>query len=148
MQFNSFLRIFLIIILLTSCTNENPNLKLPKVQKDVVEADTLASKIIDDLNVAKNQKNAKEFKENLKIIEKKYGEQWGFCECVVANDSVNIAIIATTIFEGPKFDKLMDRSNYISEKCQAFLSLDANKTPNERASHERKVKKCLQQAKK
>lgn len=85
----------------------------------------------------------KEFKENLEKIEKKYGEQWGFCECVVANDSVNEALMNLEDFDSPEFDKLNSRSDFIMKKCQAFLGMDANKTPEERALHEKKVKKCL-----
>jgi hypothetical protein len=32
-----------------------------------------------------------ELKENHEKIVKKYGEQWDFCTCVVANDSINDA---------------------------------------------------------
>lgn len=133
------------VYVFNSCTNE-ANSDLNDENKDlIVDSTSLDDK---DLDTSKNVSEIKEYKENLVKIEKKYGEQWGFCECVVANDSVNNAIIALTDFEGPKFDKLMVRSDFITKKCQAFLSMDGSKTPEDRMIHERKVKKCLKEAKK
>lgn len=89
----------------------------------------------------------KEQKENLAKIEKKYGEQWGFCECVVANDSIDRAVKKITDFETPDAEKLLNRFDYVSKKCQAFLGMDANRTPEERQRHEKKVKRCLRETK-
>lgn len=86
---------------------------------------------------------AQELDQNLGKITEKYGEQWGFCDCVKANDSVNNALIEMEDFEGKAFEKLMERSEEVTKRCQAFLSLDAHKTPEERAKHEQKVKNCL-----
>lgn len=86
----------------------------------------------------------REQKENLEKIEKKYGEQWGFCECVVANDSIDKAVKKLVDFDTPEADKLLERFEFVSNKCQAFLGMDANKTPEEREKHEKKVKKCLE----
>ncbi len=135
-------------MLIVGCNNDKSADKLLESESDALAKDTVSSKILEDIKSPEKKKNTKELQENLKQIEKKYGEQWGFCECVVANDSINTAIMNTTDFEGPKFDKLMKRSDFVTNKCQAFLSLDANKTPAERASHERKVKKCLSESKK
>lgn len=142
MKSNYFIPVLLLLFLFSSCKNDE------KVTEEVIieEVDSTTIKHLGS-DTTKKVSEVKEFKENLKVIEKKYGEQWGFCECVVANDSVNNAIIKSTVFEGPKFDKLMVRSDYITQKCQAFLSMDSNKTPDERALHERKVKKCLKEAK-
>lgn len=120
---------------------------MPKKDKEEV-VDTLQLALIKDLDTAKKQSEIKEFKENLVKIEKKYGEQWGFCECVVANDSVNDAVLKLVDFETPQAEKLLERFDYISQKCQAFISMDNNKTPEERAKHEKRVKNCLRDAKK
>ena len=130
-----------------SCTNDANNDVTDPIVELQDSTDIQSSEILSDLDTTRKNHEVKEFKENLKVIEKKYGEQWGFCECVIANDSVNEALINLTNFEGSKFDKLMSRSDFITNKCQAFLSMDSNKTPEERYKHEQKVKKCLKNAK-
>lgn len=146
MKFNYSILILLLCCSIYSCSNESNELVEPLVEA-IDSTDVQSTELLNDIDTTKKSHEVKEFKENLKVIEKKYGEQWGFCECVVANDSVNDAIINLTDFEGPKFDKLMARSDFITQKCQAFLSMDSNKTPEERYKHEQKVKKCLKAAK-
>ena len=145
MKINEFFSILLLSLLVISCNSEQK--KMPKKDKEEV-VDTLQLALIKDLDTAKKQSEIKEFKENLVKIEKKYGEQWGFCECVVANDSVNDAVLKLVDFETPQAEKLLERFDYISQKCQAFISMDNNKTPEERAKHEKRVKNCLRDAKK
>jgi len=147
MKIRYFFIIFIVVFQLYSCGNENTNEVIVADATELEVADTLTSKILEEIDTTQKIHEQKEFTENLKVIEKKYGEQWGFCECVVVNDSVNNALIATTNFEGPKFDRLMERSDFVTQKCQAFLSMDASKTPEERLKHEKKVKKCLKEAK-
>lgn len=77
-------------------------------------------------------------------IEKKYGEQWEFCDCVVKNDSVNEAIMNTD--DDAKLDKILARMDVIDQHCKEMLTTP-NTTPEERDRHERKVKKCLREAK-
>jgi len=147
MKIHYFLIISFFSILLFSCKNDKKKDVIVDISNNIDTIATGNSKMLVEIDSTKRKNEIKEFKENLKVIEKKYGQQWGFCECVVANDSVNNALIATTNFEGIKFDKLMERSDYITQKCQAFLSMDANKTPEERLKHEKKVKKCLKESK-
>lgn len=148
MKFNYCFLILLLSCLIYSCNNDSNNDVVEPVVELIDSTDIKSTQLLNDLDTSGKKHEVKEFKENLKVIEKKYGEQWGFCECVVANDSVNDAIINLVDFEGPKFEKLMTRSDFITNKCQAFLSMDSNKTPEERYKHEQKVKKCLKAAKK
>lgn len=76
-------------------------------------------------------------------IEKKFGEQWDFCDCVVKNDSVNKAIDLAESDE--EFDKILARMDEIDSHCKEMLTTP-NTTPEERKKHERKVKKCLKNA--
>ena len=80
-----------------------------------------------------------EIQEAQEEIVKKYGEQWDFCTCIVKSDSVN-----TALMEAPDdmFDLVMERSEYIDSKCKGLL-IQPNATPEERAAHEKRVKKCL-----
>lgn len=130
----------LLLLFITSCNgNEVTNSDLEEQVELVDSLDVVVGEVSDSLS----HTEVKEMTENLKQIEKKYGQQWGFCDCVIANDSVNEAITNTVDFEGAAFDKLMERSDFIQKKCQAFLSMDANKTPEERMKHEKKVRDCL-----
>src|SRR5690606_2283091 len=76
------------------------------------------------------------------IIEATYGEQWDFCDCVVKNDSVNKA----SMEEDANIDAIFDRMEVIDQHCKGMLATP-NTTPEERAAHERKVSKCLKNAK-
>ena len=78
------------------------------------------------------------------IIEAKYGEQWDFCDCVVKNDSIN-----TVVEEAPDdadYDAIFERMEEIDNHCKTMLTTP-NTTPEERAAHESKVRKCLKNAK-
>lgn len=91
-----------------------------------------------------DDKHSEEFIESLKEIEKKYGEQWDFCTCVIKNDSINKAF--SNPVSDAEFERLSDRFDVIDEKCKAFLVHDPNITPEERSRHEQKVRKCLKEA--
>lgn len=136
----------LLVTLITSCTGEN-KLTVNDPQF-LVEEDTLSivSTVAND--TMKKAHEVREFKENLKVIEQKYGEQWGFCECVVANDSLDRAFKVLIDFETPEAELLLSRFEFISKKCQAFLGMDASRTPEQREIHQKKVKNCLKNVRK
>jgi hypothetical protein len=73
-------------------------------------------------------------------IEKKYGEQWDFCECILKNDSINKAFKNKLTPE--QEDKLIDRWDFVETKCKE-LTTYANTTPEERAIYQKKVSNCL-----
>lgn len=77
--------------------------------------------------------------DNIKRIEKKYGEQWDFCTCVIKSDSVNTALMEASDEE---FDLVMARSDYIDSKCKELLTQPHN-TPEERNKHQQRVNQCL-----
>jgi hypothetical protein len=83
-----------------------------------------------------------QFEQNKIKIEKKFGEQWDFCRCVLANDSLDRLIKSNTALD----DKFMAYFENVDQKCKAFLVMSPNKTPDERANHENKIKKCLKAA--
>ncbi|XOV67983.1 MAG: hypothetical protein ACFHU9_02195 [Fluviicola sp.] len=89
-------------------------------------------------------KDREEFLESMAKIETEHGVQWGFCECVVKNDSINDAL--SKELSDAEFDKVLERSDFIEQRCQAFLVQSRNQTPEERYAHEEKVKKCLKEA--
>lgn len=73
-------------------------------------------------------------------IEKKYGEQWDFCACILKNDSINKAFKNKLTPE--QEDKLIDRWDFVETKCKELTTFD-NTTPEERANYQKKVSNCL-----
>lgn len=142
--------IFLIALLLfmTSCGGDIDNLE----NEDIPETDTLQMTENGDRVEVKSDydmstvdvKDRAEFKENLEKIEKKHGEQWDFCTCVVKNDSINKAVAQPLSDE--EFERLSERLDVIDNHCKAFLTQNPNQTPEERIKHEKQVKKCLKEA--
>lgn len=107
----------------------------------IVEADNLEAALKDTITEKKSV--AIENKENHEKIVKKYGEQWDFCTCVVANDSINDAFEKGNMTPKQE-EKLMARWEYVDNKCKELLTTP-NTTPEERAKHDKKVMKCLKQ---
>ncbi|MCH2230444.1 MAG: hypothetical protein MK105_08875 [Crocinitomicaceae bacterium] len=112
----------------------------------IPEEDSIEKEIISDYDMSTvDKKNSAEFKENLVKIEKEFGEQWSFCDCVVKGDSINKAFMNPNLPDD-EFDRLASRLDEIDEKCQAFRIQNPSGTPEERAEHEKKVRKCLKVA--
>lgn len=76
-------------------------------------------------------------------IEKQYGVQWDFCDCVVKNDSIEKAILATD--DDAQIDQILVRMDEVDLHCKAMLA-QPNTTPEQRDRHARKVRKCLKEA--
>lgn len=111
-------------------------------KKDTIEeVDDLEAALKD--TVMEKKSIAVENKENHEKIVKKYGEQWDFCTCVVANDSINDAFEKGNMTPKQE-EKLMARWEYVDNKCKELLTTP-NTTPEERAKHDKKVMKCLKQ---
>lgn len=133
--------IFSLALLLAACSSNEKceDCELNNANDTLIKKDSINS-LDNALKAEVVETKSKEQEENLKKIEKKYGEQWDFCTCVVANDSIN------TAFEnGPsdkQAEKLMKRWEHVELKCKEFLT-QPNTTPEERALHEKRVKKCL-----
>lgn len=143
------------LFLLFSCGDKHPEQTINSNQETQINSnDTLVEtnnkldeQIVSDYDVSDMKPSESiEFKENLIKIEKKHGVQWGFCACVIKNDSINKAFESNLSDE--EFDRLAIRLDEIDEKCKAFRVQNPNQTPEERADHEKKVKDCLQEFKK
>lgn len=147
MKINITFTLITFFIMLSACKNEVTSEPINQHEEEQVAEDSLETNNPFVADTTKKAHEIKEAKENLSKIEKKYGEQWDFCQCVVANDSIDRAIKKMTDFESPEAEKLLERFEIVSTKCQAFLGMDGNRTPEERAKHEKKVKKCLKEAK-
>jgi hypothetical protein len=126
-----------------SCGDTNKPVEEESVKVDSTEIELQeALKKSNDVNPAMD---SADLKKSIKKIEAKYGEQWDFCDCVVKGDSINKAFMKPNLPD-KEFDRLSKRFDEIDKKCQAFRIQDANRTPEERAVHEKKVKKCLRAA--
>ena len=136
----------LVTFLLFSCSDDKPcadcmecgvnlNIKEGTLEQAIAKSESGVSATIDTV----------ELNESIVKIEEKYGEQWDFCDCVIKGDSINKAFSKPNLPD-LDFERLSKRFDVIDQKCQAFRIQDANRTPEQREMHERKVKKCLREA--
>lgn len=139
MKTNFHLFLSLTALILVSC-NGNQN----QPAEEVVVTDSLlivekTDSLVQEEVIIKEVSKDPEIQEAQEEIVKKYGEQWDFCTCIVKSDSVNTALMEVP---DDMFDLVMERSEYIDSKCKGLL-IQPNATPEERAAHEKRVKKCL-----
>lgn len=78
---------------------------------------------------------------NVETMDVSSGE-WGFCQCVVALDSITFAV------ENDKLSIqqeawLMERWEFVDQKCKEIIAFD-NSTPLSRSKHEKRVRECLE----
>ena len=137
---------FIFIGLIASCNSKN---ECTDCTKKPIKKENISS-LKDTLSTIKPKKIAiiskkEEKKENHQKIVAIYGEQWDFCSCVIANDSINNAFEKN--LSDKQADKLMVRWEHVENKCKEFLTTP-NTTPEQRLEHEIKVKKCLKNANK
>lgn len=80
--------------------------------------------------------------EDLKKIEVKYGEQWEFCTCIIAQDNLQKEIMNDDLTD-TQFDSLLVVMDSIDRHCKAFLVTDKYLTEEDKQAHIRRVEKCL-----
>lgn len=137
--------LFFVLLFSVSCSQGDSKTEDLDSTDDTLVVESLEDALSTEVNEKKRKNDSLELKESIKKIEAKYGEQWDFCDCVVKGDSINKAFLKPNLPD-KEFDRLSKRFDEIDEKCQAFRIQDANRTPEERTIHEKKVKKCLREA--
>ena len=144
----SYFSLLLVFLFIISCSESSDVKTTDYVQEEkevVLEESPVEEKApeveIQELQKKKDVEVNVDFKENKKVIEKKFGEQWDFCTCVVLNDSIDKAVKA-----GNMDDKLMERFDVVDQKCKSFLVMDNSRTPEEMMLHDKKIQKCLREA--
>ncbi len=132
-----------IFSLFTSCSGEGDGGET--VDSDTLNLDTLVdTTLIDSTLFMDDSGYVDEELETTNIIEAKYGEQWDFCDCVVKNDSINTVLEKAG--DDADYDAILARMDTIDMHCKTMLTTP-NTTPDEREAHNRKVRKCLKNAK-
>ena len=131
--------LLILLVICFSCTEKNSKTNSTSTEKQLVKIDSLKPEIKEIKIISKKNEKTEN---HTKIIEK-FGEQWDFCTCVLANDSINSAFEKTVT--DAETNKLMKRWEHVEIKCKEFLTSE-NKTPEQRIEHELKVKKCLKNA--
>ena len=143
----SYFSLLFVFLFLISCSEPaDINTDEGQEEKEVVLEESPVEEKAPEVEMQELQKKKDvevnvDFKENKKVIEKKFGEQWDFCTCVVLNDSIDKAVKA-----GNMDDKLMDRFDVVDQKCKSFLVMDNSRTPEERMLHDKKIQRCLREA--
>ncbi len=137
-----FQLLFLALFSVSCSSNEECKECEMEVTKDTISGVDNLTTALKDTAVEKKSVTA-EMKENHEKIVKKYGEQWDFCTCVIANDSINDAFEKGGMTPKQE-EKIMARWEVVDQKCKELLTTP-NTTPEERARHDKKVMKCLKQ---
>lgn len=133
-----FISLYLLLAIFVSCQHKEKwgcEELLPPPDLSVSSIDS-AINANSDSYISKDSETS----DNKKLIEEKYGTQWDFCDCVRKNDSINKVIDKTP--EHANFDPIFARMDEIDRHCKEMLTFP-NKTPEERAKYELRVKKCL-----
>ncbi|MDX1653399.1 MAG: hypothetical protein R3277_12955 [Brumimicrobium sp.] len=141
MKSNYYILLTALVLIFVSCksgsgedtVSDEDTLKVVETDTNMVEQPPMDTAKVDEV-----YKDPEVLESHKKIVEK-YGTQWDFCTCILKSDSVNKALLNASDSE---FDRIMERSDYIDNKCKGMLILP-NSTPEERLKHEKKVKKCL-----
>lgn len=145
---------YLSFLLLVACTSQSDPVEdmvvtdPDQIEKDSISRleDSLDQMITSDYDMSMvDERKRKDFKENLIQIEKEFGEQWNFCDCVVKKDSASKALLEEGISD-EHFDKVWARSEFIDSKCKAFDVQGDQRTPEERAKRDKNIKDCLRAA--
>jgi hypothetical protein len=124
-----------LIFLFVACTNSTDTI-------EPTDNDSTALVVEDDYTAGDTTFVSVQIEEvqNKIEIEKKFGEQWDFCDCVRKNDSIQRVIEKAP--DNANFDKIFARMEEIDSKCVALLTAPT-RTPEERSKHQARIKKCL-----
>ena len=137
-----YIGIVTITLLLGSCGGDGPIVDEHPLS-DTLHVDTLQD-TLSDTSFIDTAGYIDETAETETLIEAIYGEQWDFCDCVVKNDSINKVVEKAG--DDADYDAIFARMDTIDAHCKTMLTTP-NVTPEERERHERKVRKCLRNAK-
>ena len=134
-----YISIVSIFGLFTSCSGEG-EADTTNVSDSLVLDTIVDTTLIDSSLFLNDSGYVDEELETNSIIEAKYGEQWGFCDCVIKNDSINKVL--ENAGDDADYDGILARMDVIDMHCKTMLTTP-NTTPDEREAHNRKVNKCL-----
>ena len=139
---NPSLALFIVILLLNACSGSSS-----ETTEENPDTDSMSNQILDSNNYMDtvsdyrdDQGYVNEEVELSNEIEKKYGVQWDFCTCVVTNDSLEKALEKSETDE--ETDAIIARWDQVDSHCKEILTTP-NNSPEDRAAHDAKVKKCL-----
>lgn len=130
--------IFSLFLVLLSCsTKDTKSVVLPTVSAENDTAVNQSTSKPTNLRKVTVQSEQKDLKSK---IEQKYGKQLDFCSCIQFHDSLNNA--AQKDLSDQQIEKLLNRWDEMETQCKELLNTN-HRTPEERKSHEQKVRKCL-----
>jgi hypothetical protein len=140
------LYLFFFILMMMGCTSKPKCDDCPTCGENLMYGNAADEILVDDgipvIAVDTSGSVDENFAENKIKIEKIYGEQWDFCHCIIANDSLDKVVKSGAEMD----DNFMKVFEEVDQKCKAFLVISPNKTPKERADHEKKIRNCLRNA--
>jgi hypothetical protein len=141
----------LTLVFLASCNmSESVDSQVSTDSLGVINSDTIVNEVVVDTVSTLHDSLVKdgyveETKALATVIEKKFGTQWDFCDCVVKNDSINKVMSDLDDVSDEQVDVIFARWDVIEQHCKE-LTTAPNTTPDERSKYARKVKRCLRNA--
>jgi len=138
-------------LFLIACNTSSPNKS--DVHSDtvaVIEIDTAIVALVDTVSSELPDSLVRdgyveETKELASVIEKKFGVQWDFCDCIVKSDSINKVMTDLEGVSDEEIDVIFASWDEIDMHCKELITAP-NTTPEERSKYSRKVKRCLRNA--
>lgn len=132
--------LFVVFLFLCSCSHQETKTTEPATILPDIDP-------VSEVSPVENESLEKGFipaeqKEIRAKIEKKYGKQLDFCACIQFHDSLNHA--AQKELTEQQIEKLLIRWDKMEVQCKELVNTK-HRTPEERAVHEKKVKRCLNQ---
>lgn len=151
MTFQRIIISILTLVFLVSCNSSDSVVVEDTADSlSMISVDTVSDEVsIDTTSVLHDSLVKDGYVEETKVlatvIEKKFGVQWDFCDCVVKNDSINKVMSDLEGVSDEHVDVIFERWDVIEQHCKELLTAP-NTTPDERSKYARKVKKCLRNA--
>jgi len=140
------------LLFLMACNTTNSiDSEVPIDTVAVAQVDTVVSMLVDTVVVSELPDSlaqdgyVEETKALATVIEKKYGVQWDFCDCIVKSDSINKIMSDLEGISDDEIDIIFARWDEIDMHCKELITAP-NTTPEERSKYSKKVKRCLRNA--
>lgn len=106
---------------------------------DTLSSDSSSNKKVSPVDV--RDSDGYEDDDAAEKIVKANKKQLSFCDCAKKMNKIENELQEA---EGDKFDQLFEKMEKLQKNKCAVLFVSSNRTPDERAAHKRKVKKCLE----
>lgn len=140
---HTYISLFVFSIFIVGCSGDNDAEETNSQGEHVENVDSTMnnqdSSMIEEIDTASNEEYVSEEDEMEKLNEEH--KQLTFCDCVKKQKELDDAMELEED-DAKLMDILDEMERLVNEECKV-LTVGPNRTPDERAAHKRKVRKCL-----